>query len=222
MKVMTEKKVILFGSEYEVNVHFEQYDNGRLAIQLITVIGGQEIKPFGMLTVNMPDHDCPEDEIWLKDWAENEGWAYQFAVKNRIIEPFTTDVAPTGYVNVKRYKLHQHFLQLMIGALARQQENMIDELHDVIDTQIKKASLYGEFSRSESEAPNHGWINDELTPISSTASIPEPDRSDSFTPGGGESGGAGASGSWDSGSSSSDSSSSDSSSSDSSSSSSGE
>lgn len=112
-------QIDFFNETFRLAVEVEHYENGRLAIELIVTDreGEQYLEPFGMLTANVVDQECPEGEVFIRDWGTNEGWALQFAVDNQIIEPSATGVYPTGYVNVKRYKLHPSFLEKIAKAL---------------------------------------------------------------------------------------------------------
>lgn len=47
-----------------------QYDNGRVALQLIDAEDGS---PIAKATVNLPDVPLADDEVAIKDYSENEG-----------------------------------------------------------------------------------------------------------------------------------------------------
>jgi len=56
--------------ETELKLQLKKYSNGRLAIRAVDPMTGQE---QATLSVNLPDEPLKEDEIFIKDYAENEG-----------------------------------------------------------------------------------------------------------------------------------------------------
>ena len=58
--------------EWDCNVVLAKYGNGRIAIQLLEVDTHQ---PIATATLNVPSSACPieEDEVIVKDYAENQG-----------------------------------------------------------------------------------------------------------------------------------------------------
>ncbi len=54
----------------KVKAVFQQYMNGRTAIELIEIESGE---PYAMASVNLDDEELKEDEICIKDYSENEG-----------------------------------------------------------------------------------------------------------------------------------------------------
>jgi hypothetical protein len=122
MKIL-DTTIEAFGERTPVTLQAETYDNGRLALQFWTKPTEDEpfAEPFGTATVNMPNNDCPEGEIWVKDWSKNESWALKTLLDNDIIQPGgCTAVVPTGYVNVKRYKLTASFVTKMLQAVLKE------------------------------------------------------------------------------------------------------
>jgi len=87
----------------KVNVYAERYDNGRLALQLKTAD-----EPVATCTANLPYEDCPSDEIFVKDYSENEGMV-SWMIEAGIIEPRETARARSGYVMVARYRLTEEW-----------------------------------------------------------------------------------------------------------------
>lgn len=57
-------------SAMQVDLNLGHYGNGRPALQ---VFDSETEEPITTLTVNLPEEDCGEDEIWIKDYSENEG-----------------------------------------------------------------------------------------------------------------------------------------------------
>lgn len=51
-----------------------EYGNDRLAIQ---AMDKEEGDCYGTLTVNIPEADLADNEIFVKDWSENEPWVSQ-------------------------------------------------------------------------------------------------------------------------------------------------
>lgn len=118
MKIL-ETTIEAFGARTKVELHAEQYGNGRLALHFMCDDEG-DLKTFGTATVNMPDEECPDGEIWVKDWTVNEDWALKTLLDNEIIQPLVTAVVPTGYVNVKRYKLTASFVTKLLQAAMKE------------------------------------------------------------------------------------------------------
>ena len=65
---MTTITFTAFGVEVTALPEFARYDNGRLAIKMVET----DEMPYATLTVNMPNDFLAEDEVFIKDWAENE------------------------------------------------------------------------------------------------------------------------------------------------------
>ena len=81
-------------------------DNNRLAIRAMErVLGTNNLSPFGMLTVNIPDADLADDEVCIKVWSENASWVPQVlaALKDKMIP--TGREVPTGFVRAPVYKI---------------------------------------------------------------------------------------------------------------------
>lgn len=86
---------------YDCLVKFSQYNyGGGTAIQLIDANDGELV---AVATVNLPEQPLGEDEVFIKDYSENEGMA-DFLVKEGIIE-LTGEHVQTGYVSVPKCKL---------------------------------------------------------------------------------------------------------------------
>lgn len=47
-----------------------KYDNDRTAI---TLTDAEDGSPICTASVNLPDHPCEENEVWIKDYSENQG-----------------------------------------------------------------------------------------------------------------------------------------------------
>lgn len=56
--------------QWDCIVRKRQYDNGRPALQLIDAEDGS---PIATATVNLPDLPAEPNQVFVKDWSENEG-----------------------------------------------------------------------------------------------------------------------------------------------------
>lgn len=56
--------------EWDCQLEFGYYQNGRPAIELIDTEDGQ---PIATATVNIPDYPLLDNEMFIKDYSENEG-----------------------------------------------------------------------------------------------------------------------------------------------------
>lgn len=104
--------------QWQVDINLLHYDNGRFALQLVD---HEDSEPITTATVNLVDEDCPHDEVWVKDWSENEGIT-DWLAEHEVIEPQPTDNTQTGHAQAQRYKLSQKFLELIGDALVREGE----------------------------------------------------------------------------------------------------
>jgi hypothetical protein len=85
-----------------------RYPNGRVALVVFAPDGEQ----LATATVNLPDEPCADNEIFVKDYSENEGMA-DFLVKEGFIEPNPTGFARSGFVTIYRYQLSKSALSEM-------------------------------------------------------------------------------------------------------------
>lgn len=86
--------------KWDCNVLFHTYrDNGNTAIQLVDARDGQ---PVVTASVNLVTK-LPEDQVYIKDYSENEG-VLEALVEGGIISP-PIAYAETGFVNVPRCKI---------------------------------------------------------------------------------------------------------------------
>jgi len=86
-----------------VNLYAERYMNNRLALTIAT-----RTEPVATCTVNLADVDCPDGEIFVKDYSENEGMA-SWLKSVDVIAPGITGWSGSGYVEIQRYRLTQEF-----------------------------------------------------------------------------------------------------------------
>jgi len=87
-----------------VDISFQQYANGRAAISLSALNEYRDREPIATATVNLPDEPCPQDEVFVKDWGENEGMA-GFLFRAGVISSPVQAIAHSGFVEVRRFKL---------------------------------------------------------------------------------------------------------------------
>jgi hypothetical protein len=76
------------------------YANGRQAIVLNTADG----EPFMTASVNLPLQPCPEGEVWIKNWSENEG-ILSWLIRHAIVGHEVLATCRSGFVEVTRHRL---------------------------------------------------------------------------------------------------------------------
>lgn len=81
--------------EWECNLSFGQYENGRVAMTLTDSVNGEMI---AKATTNLPDEELGANEVFIKDYSENKGMlaALQSA---GVVEPTGRSVQ-SGYVSI--------------------------------------------------------------------------------------------------------------------------
>lgn len=115
MRVLGDKKLLhtAFGSTEEVQLWIQEYPNGRVGLQLMAqMMDAPEegmLEPYMTCSVNMVNASCPDNEVWVKDWAENEGIT-EFLKEWGVIEGEPTLGDVSGYVLVYRYRFTPAFL----------------------------------------------------------------------------------------------------------------
>ena len=82
---MYQFPIVRFCGE-DCQVKVSKYDNFRTALRLVTLSG----EPMCTATVNLPDRDLEINEVFIKDYSENEGvlGALQIAGVVNVIEHF--------------------------------------------------------------------------------------------------------------------------------------
>jgi len=80
---------------YDVYLQYKKYYNGRVCIQLTHA---HDHDPVAIATVNLPDDELGEGEVFIKNYSENEGML-EWLEKNGIVER-TGRVVPSGYVTI--------------------------------------------------------------------------------------------------------------------------
>lgn len=79
-----------------VSIKLGSYANGRTSISLIDV---EDKQPYAVATVNIPDALLLDNEVFVKDYSENEGML-DFLTTNNIVVP-TDKWATSGFVDVQ-------------------------------------------------------------------------------------------------------------------------
>ena len=77
------------------------YGNYRKAIKLIDDIDGEMV---AVATVNLPEHDIPDNCVFIKNYSENETMVKSM-MEAGIIKPFNLGHAESGYVKIPLYML---------------------------------------------------------------------------------------------------------------------
>lgn len=86
------------------------YSNGRLALQVMARDMDDVFdEPILTATVNLPDIPCTENEIWVKEWGENEEILGNLIAWG-VIEPLVLGWVRTGYVEASKYRLTPAFM----------------------------------------------------------------------------------------------------------------
>ena len=84
--------------DYDCELKFHRYANDRVALELVDAEG-----PVARVTVNLPDADLADGEVFVKDHSENEGMLAAMAAAG-VLAP-TGRVVASGYVTVPVAKL---------------------------------------------------------------------------------------------------------------------
>lgn len=85
-----------------VNIVCGCYANGRPALVIVEARGLRE--QVAVATVNLPDQNCPDGEVFIKDYSENEGMV-EWLIQQHIIEPEPNGAVNSGFVRIRRYRL---------------------------------------------------------------------------------------------------------------------
>ena len=79
-----------------VRVELGKYANGRIRIHLIDAVDNE---PYATATTNLPEVLLLDNEVFVKDYSENEG-VLEFLTTNNIVVP-TDKWATSGFVDVQ-------------------------------------------------------------------------------------------------------------------------
>lgn len=122
MRVFANKKLVhrLFGKENEVQLFVAHYANGRTALELMCEMEeeGYEkmLGPYMRASINFHNAPCAENEVYIKDYSENEGIA-QYLVDWGVIEPTPSGMAGSGHVVCARHRFTAGFMMEMAAVL---------------------------------------------------------------------------------------------------------
>lgn len=105
--------------EWDVHVVAGQYQNGRIALELVSAITDESRQLFEgasitRATVNIPEHAIEPEDVFVKDYNENEGMA-DWLAKHGFIDEFPADSAQSGFVEVYSYALTKEVLAKLPG-----------------------------------------------------------------------------------------------------------
>lgn len=89
-----------YGKSYDVIIEKANYSNHRTSLLLINKLTGE---PIIIATVNLIDEPLEKDEVFIKDWSENEG-VLKFLQDNKYVGEVITNVS-VGYVFAQKCKL---------------------------------------------------------------------------------------------------------------------
>jgi hypothetical protein len=90
-----------------VDLIAHEYSNGRIALQ---TYGSRTREPILTATTNLPDAPCRHDEVFIKDYSENEG-ILTWLIKEKVIRPAPTGVFASGFVVISRHLLTKATLE---------------------------------------------------------------------------------------------------------------
>lgn len=107
MQLFANKKFThtAFGVTTEVQIHIEWYYNSRPCIQLMSPMeeAPEMLEPYMTASTNLPDSPCPEGEVFIKNYSENEG-IVEWLVRAGVLMPEATYTVISGYVTISRYR----------------------------------------------------------------------------------------------------------------------
>lgn len=99
-------KIEWLGRPKTLQVEFNQYRNGALAVILNEAEGEDAGEEFCVVSVNMPDASdlLPADAFYLKDWSENEPVAAELKRLGLIAPAAGIPPASSGFVQAHAYR----------------------------------------------------------------------------------------------------------------------
>lgn len=83
--------------QWDCELQRSRYGNGRTALVLIHA---EDRDPVATVTVNLPDEPLGPNEVFVKDWSENEGMVE--AMEQAGILKATGNAAHSGFVSAPR------------------------------------------------------------------------------------------------------------------------
>jgi len=97
---MKQNKITLNGNTWDVILHIKRYGNNRIAIECLDVVDGS---PVAMATINLPHENLKDNEVFIKDYSENQGMLDSLVNAGIISKPI--EFVKSGYVHVPKCKL---------------------------------------------------------------------------------------------------------------------
>lgn len=89
--------------------------DSRVALQLMSQ-ADWGLEPYMTMSVNMPGEPCPDNEVWLKDYSENEG-CVDHLIRWGVIEREPTAMVRSGFVTVCRWRFTAAFMMELAAVL---------------------------------------------------------------------------------------------------------
>lgn len=93
--------------DWDCIVQKPQYENGRPALQLVDAEDGS---PIAEATVNLPDVPAGPNQVFVKDWSENEGML-RVLTEAGVLKP-TGETVRSGFVDVAVCELQPPFREV--------------------------------------------------------------------------------------------------------------
>jgi len=118
MKRLTETPVEWLG--WKCHIDAGQYDNGRIALELVVAKEhdeGIEGERITVASVNLADAPLAPECVYVKDYSENEGMV-DWLIKQDIIEPQALDKVEGEFVTIRSYRLTAAVLDKLAAAPA--------------------------------------------------------------------------------------------------------
>lgn len=108
MKILATNIPSIYQQYESLHIEAHQYtDGGRLNLRLVQTNTGEL---YTTITVNLPDEECPEDEIFVKNYSENAN-IEPYLLRHNIITGHPTYIASSGWIDIPRYKLHPNIVR---------------------------------------------------------------------------------------------------------------
>ena len=103
---------ILHGSKFEIEPVLLNYATGGTALTFICKCDEEEgmYEPFMTASVNFAECPLPPDQIWVKDWSENEG-VLEWMLQEGILVGSAVASHASGFVVAVAYQLAESYAQ---------------------------------------------------------------------------------------------------------------
>lgn len=97
-----------YDEPFELVPEFGRYSNNRIGLQLFTDYG----EPFAKITVNLPDQPAPNDDLFIKDYSENELVVAKMVEMGWLVR--TGERVQSGFVSVPIMRLGGELLDYFL------------------------------------------------------------------------------------------------------------